>query len=176
MLLLGQDTQCTITGTVIDAKTGEPLAGANIQFNDLVIGTSTDAEGDFELTAALESGEYTLNITFIGFKRNQQSLTLGGDTQVALGQIELQEDIIGAEELVITGASVLTSKKQFCNSISTVDAEDIESTGATQIDQALAGKIAGAFIQQNSGNPAEVSVCGCVVPELYLGRQAPCTL
>lgn len=154
MLLLGQDTQYTITGTVIDAKTGEPLAGANIQFNDLVIGTSTGPEGNFELMATLEPGEYTLNVTFIGFKRNQQPLTLGSQTDVTLCQIELQEDIIGTEELVITGASALTSKKQFGNSISTVDADDIESTGATQIDQALAGKIAGAFIQQNSGNPA----------------------
>ena len=54
MLAWGQSTQYTITGTVVDAKTGEPLAGANIQFQDLVIGTSAGPEGQFELTASLE--------------------------------------------------------------------------------------------------------------------------
>ena len=154
MLAWGQSTQYTITGTVVDAKTGEPLAGANIQFQDLVIGTSAGPEGQFELTASLEPGEYTLNVTFIGFKRSQRVITLGNESQVDLGQITMQEDIIGTEELVITGASALTSKKQFGNSISTVDANELEATAATQIDQALAGKIAGAQITQNSGDPA----------------------
>ncbi|MBN2731635.1 MAG: SusC/RagA family TonB-linked outer membrane protein [Balneolaceae bacterium] len=173
ILAWGQSTQYTITGTVVHSQTGEPLAGANIQFQDLVIGTSADSEGDFTLTTSLEPGEYTLNVTFIGFKRNQLPLTLGNETEVDLGQITLQEDIIGTEELVITGASALTSKKRFGNSISTVNAEELESTGATQIDQALAGKIAGAYIQQNSGNPAGGISVRLRGTSTFLGQASP---
>ncbi len=154
VLLWGQNIQYTIKGTVIDAKTGESLPGANIQFEDLVIGTSANADGEFELTTSLEPGEYTLNITFVGFKRVQRSLTLADQSEIELGEIALQEDILGTEELVITGASVLTSKKKLGNAISTVDAEDLENTGASSISRALSGKIAGALVQQNSGNPA----------------------
>lgn len=173
LITWAQSTQYTITGTIVDAKTGEPLAGANIQFENLVIGTSAGPDGQFELTATLEPGEYMLNVTFIGFKRNQQPLALGDDTEVSLGQIALEEDIIGTEELVITGASALTSKKQFGNSISTVNAEELESTGATQIDQALAGKIAGAYIQQNSGDPAGGISVRLRGTSTFLGQASP---
>ncbi len=40
------------------------------------------------------------------------------------------------------------------NAISTVNSRDIASSAATSIDQALSGKISGAQITQNSGNPA----------------------
>jgi TonB-linked SusC/RagA family outer membrane protein len=150
---LAQSNEYTILGTVVD-QYEEPLAGANVTIDNMAVGASADREGSFEITANVAPGDYTLQISFVGFKREQRELTLDADTQVDLGNVVLQEDIIGTEELVITGASALTSKKQFGNSISTVDAEELQSTGATQIDQALAGKIAGAFIQQSSGDPA----------------------
>jgi TonB-linked SusC/RagA family outer membrane protein len=149
-----QNVQYTISGTVIEAESGEPLAGANIRFQNLVIGTSSNADGSFEFTANLSPGTYNLRISFLGFRQVRRPLELGDDTSVELGTIEMQADIIGSEEVVITGASALTSKKQLGNSISTINANELESTGATQIDQALAGKISGALIQQNSGNPA----------------------
>jgi len=144
----------TFSGTVVDAATGEELAGANIRFDNLVIGTSSTEDGSFEFSANLDPGNYTLTISFLGFRQVKRQLELGDDNTVNLGVIELRPDIIGSEEVVITGASALTSKKQLGNSISTVNARELEATGATQIDQALAGKISGALIQQNSGDPA----------------------
>jgi len=149
-----QTTRYTISGTVLDAQSKQPLPGANIQFQNLVIGTATEEGGKFELTADLKPGNYTLNISFLGFKRIQRNIELGNESNVNLGTIEMAPDIIGTDEIVITGASALTSKKQIGNAISTVSADEIESAGASSIDRALSGKIAGALIQQNSGNPA----------------------
>ncbi|WP_040300499.1 SusC/RagA family TonB-linked outer membrane protein, partial [Arcticibacter svalbardensis] len=55
---------------------------------------------------------------------------------------------------VVTGTAVATSKRQLGNAISTVSARDIQNSTATSVDQAMSGKIAGAQISQNSGNPA----------------------
>ncbi|SHG19793.1 TonB-linked outer membrane protein, SusC/RagA family [Fodinibius roseus] len=149
-----QEVAYTISGMLVDERTEEPLAGANISFENTTIGTSADADGHFELTAQLEPGAYNLQITFIGYRRVEREINLGDEQEITLGTIELRQDVIGSEEVVITGASVLTSKKQIGNSISTVNADELQGSGATQIDQALAGKISGALIQQNSGNPA----------------------
>jgi len=149
-----QKTDYTISGTLVDAKTGEPLAGANIQFANLVIGTSSESDGSFEFSASLEPGDYTLNFSFIGFKRQSERVTFASSADINIGTIELEPDIIGSEEIVVTGASALTNKKQLGNSISTVNADELQSTGVTQIDAGLSGKISGALVKQSSGNPA----------------------
>lgn len=153
-LLLSQSNTYEINGTIVDSRTGETLAGANVNFVNTTIGTSTDPDGNFEFSANLDEGEYRLQFSFIGYSRKSQPITLGTQTQINLGTIELNQDIIGADEIVVTGASGAVSKKQLGNAISTVNAESILSSGSSQIDQALSGKVAGALVQQNSGDPA----------------------
>ncbi|NBC26065.1 MAG: TonB-dependent receptor plug domain-containing protein, partial [Bacteroidetes bacterium] len=143
----------TITGSVI-AETGEPLPGANINIINTVLGTSTNADGEFEFSATLRPDEYRFRVTFIGYSPTLVTATLGDDPNVDLGSIELQPDIIGSEEIVVTGTTGAVSKQQLGNSISSVNVDAIQSSGASQIDQAISGKVAGALVQQNSGDPA----------------------
>ncbi|MDZ7681290.1 MAG: carboxypeptidase-like regulatory domain-containing protein [Fodinibius sp.] len=154
MLLSAQSIRYQISGSLVDADNGEALVGANVSLQNLVVGTSTDADGNFAFNVNLRPGDYTLIFSYVGYRRLLEPITLSDNQDVDLGTIEMQVDIIGSDEVVITGASALTSKKQLGNSISTVNADELQATGATQIDQALAGKISGALIQQNSGNPA----------------------
>jgi outer membrane receptor protein involved in Fe transport len=56
----------TITGTVRDASTGEPLPFTNIIVKKLSTGTTTDVNGKFELEVQAESCE--LLISYIGYK------------------------------------------------------------------------------------------------------------
>jgi TonB-linked SusC/RagA family outer membrane protein len=154
LLLFGQTDTYTISGSIIDSRTGETLIGASINFENTTIGTSTNADGEFEFSASLEEGDYNLLVSYIGYTRRTLDITLGNNNTVELGSIELIQDILGTDEIVITGASALTSKRQLGNTISTLDVEDLELTGASSLDRALSGKIAGALVQQNSGNPA----------------------
>ncbi|MEL7832660.1 SusC/RagA family TonB-linked outer membrane protein [Fodinibius sp. Rm-B-1B1-1] len=152
--LQAQNVEYTVTGTLIDQRTEDPLTGANVSIENTTIGTSADVDGNFELTARLEPGTYNLRMTFIGYRTVQREIEFGDEQEIALGTIALQQDVIGAEEVVVTGASVLTEKRQLGNSISTVSADELASPGVTEIDAGLSGKIAGALVQQNSGDPA----------------------
>lgn len=154
LLLLAQTDTYEISGTVVDSRTGETLVGASVNFENTTIGTSTNADGNFEFSATLQQGSYNLLVSYIGYTRRSLDITLGNNNTVELGSIELTQDILGTDEIVITGASALTSKRQLGNTISTLDVEDLELTGASSLDRALSGKIAGALVQQNSGNPA----------------------
>ncbi|MGM0546804.1 MAG: TonB-dependent receptor domain-containing protein [Bacteroidota bacterium] len=154
LAMQAQDVEYTITGTLIDERTEDPLTGANISVEGTTIGTSADVDGNFEFTANLEPGTYNLRISFVGYRTINQEVELGNEQDVDLGTIALDQDIIGQEEIVVTGASALTEKRQLGNTISTVSADELEASGALSVDRALSGKISGATIQQNSGNPA----------------------
>ncbi|WP_299990740.1 SusC/RagA family TonB-linked outer membrane protein [uncultured Pontibacter sp.] len=152
-LAIAQGTRYTITGTVTDARTKSPLPGVVVKFQNNNIATATDANGEYNLPAALPPGSYQLTFSFIGFRPEVRPITLG-DQQTVQVDVQIREDIVGLDEVVVTGTSVATSKKQLGNAISTVSAASLENSVATSVDQALAGKVAGAQISQNSGNPA----------------------
>jgi len=154
LLCDAQQQDYVISGTVVDANSGSVLPGANIRVENTVLGTAAGSDGEFTLTLNIQPGTYTLQITFIGYSPLRREISLGQTTQIDMGTIELNPDIIGTDEIVVTGTSAAVSKKQLGNAISTVNFDAIEASSATQIDQALSGKVAGALVQQNSGNPA----------------------
>ncbi len=67
---------------MLDAETGEPLAGANLQVIGAGRGTSADSEGRFALTVA--PGQATLRASFVGYTSLQKEVEVeaGGTTTV----------------------------------------------------------------------------------------------
>ena len=82
--------QNTVTGKVVDAKTGAPLAGATIKNRTSKAGTSTTNEGRFSIQARAND---VLEISIIGY--TSQSFPLSGQTELTVGMqlasTELQE-------------------------------------------------------------------------------------
>jgi TonB-linked SusC/RagA family outer membrane protein len=142
-----------VAGTVTDAVTGDPLIGASIQVKGTTTGAITDVQGKYALSVSLKPGAYALVISFVGYTRTEQAVTLGSQTEV-VQDIKLQEDFIGLDEVVVTGTSIATSKKQLGNSLHTVSAKQLQAVATPSLTAALQGKIAGAQITQNSGDPA----------------------
>ncbi len=56
-----------IVGQVVDAETGEPLPGANIQIEDTPMGAATDEDGQF-LIINVPVGTYTVTASMIGYQ------------------------------------------------------------------------------------------------------------
>ncbi len=151
-ILMAQVTY-TLSGKVTDVSTGEPLIGATLQLENTTVGTVTDVDGNYKLSIDLPSGDYQLKISSIGYEVQFQNISLNNQVDISL-DISLQEDYLRLNEVVVTGTSVATSKRQLGNAISTISKDDIASSGSLGIDGALSGKITGAVITQNSGNPA----------------------
>ncbi len=143
--------QLTIQGRVTDER-GEALIGANVLLPGTNWGAATDLEGNFKILVPEPGAETVIEARFIGYKTGRQALTQTGG--IAEANFSLTIDALQIDEIVVTGTSVQTAKRQLGNAISTINIRDVEATGATAIDAALTGKIAGAQIQQNSGNPA----------------------
>lgn len=143
--------QLTIEGKVTDER-GDPLAAANVIVRGTRFGAATDAQGGYRIFIPAVPDEVVVEARFLGYKSARQTVTQrSGIVDVSF---RLAVDALQMDEIVVTGASVATEKRQLGNAISTVGAKELELSASPAIDRALSGKIAGALVQQNSGNPA----------------------
>lgn len=144
-------TDFSITGIVTDAS-NEPIVGATVQIVGTSLGILTEADGTYNLQGALTEGSYTLQVSFVGYAASKQSVEIKSGNQKI--DFKLNPDALNLDEVVVTGASPTTTRKQLGNSISVVNAEKLEKTGSNNALGALSGKVMGAQISQNSGDPA----------------------
>jgi len=152
-IAFAQQKNYTIKGKVTDSRTGQSVPGTTIKLKGTNQTVSTNANGEFTLTTSVNPGKYDLLLSNVGYAPTTTSIELGNQTTLTLTP-SLQEDLVRMNEVIVIGNAVGTSRKVLGNAVSTVNAKDIANSNATSIDQALTGKVAGAQISQNSGNPA----------------------
>ena len=66
VMLFGQNYK-SISGKVIEKKTGEPLIGVNVYLSGTQTGTTTNAKGRFKLSK-VKPGTYNLVASMIGYE------------------------------------------------------------------------------------------------------------
>lgn len=138
-----------IRGKVIDATTGESLPNANILVKELGRGASSDINGNYSIMN-IPAGTYTIESSFVGYKRFSTRVTVGEST-VTLN-INFEPALVGLDELVVTGYGVQT-KREVTGAITQVKAEQIENLPIQSFDQALQGRAAGVQVTSASGQP-----------------------
>lgn len=136
--------QKTVSGKVTDT-TGAPLPGVSVVVKGTASGVTTNADGSYSLPNV--PGTATLQFSFVGMK--MQEIVVGNQSKI---NVTLAEDAIGIEEVVAVGYG--TQKKvNLTGALETVRVEEIKSRPLTNSSLALQGKVAGAFVSQNSGQP-----------------------
>lgn len=143
ILLFGQ--QRSITGTVKD-PTGMGLPGVNVLLKGTTQGTTTDADGNFSISAASSD---VLSFSFIGYQT--QEIAIGTQTTI---NVTLEEDLTTLGEVVVVGYGV---QKKALNTGANlqVRGEDLQRLSTTNALQALQGQAAGVQITSTSGQPGE---------------------
>jgi iron complex outermembrane receptor protein len=71
--------QFSVTGKITDQQTGEALPGATITINSLAISVTSNATGNYAFKN-LKGGNYTLNVSYIGYKTAQSNVSLNANT------------------------------------------------------------------------------------------------
>ena len=139
----------TITGVVMDGEfKGETLAGATVALsgNEKDKGTVTSADGKFTLT--IPSGAKALVASYMGYETVEIPLQNG----VTNYTITLHFADKALAEFVVTGYQQIDRRK-LTAAVTTVNISD-EAVGAVKnIDQALAGQVAGLSAVAASGAP-----------------------
>ena len=135
--------QLQVTGTVKD-QTGTPVAGATILIEGTTIGSTSNADGSFSISAPSDA---MLLISFIGYQ--DQQIPVAGKTRI---DITLQEDSQAIEDVIVMAFG--TAKKEaFTGSATVIKSDDIAKSQQSNVAQALAGKVAGVQLSNTSGQP-----------------------
>lgn len=138
----------TITGTVTDAETGQPLEGARVGVRGTVLSTTTGVNGRFTLGNVPE-GNVVIAIRRIGHNFADLPLLAGqNDLRAALTR-----DPLRLSDVVVTGQATAVDRRNLANAVATVSGEEVSRVSAQTVEQALQGKVVGASIQSNSGAP-----------------------
>lgn len=134
-----------ITGKIVSA-TGEPLIGATVGIKNTTNRTTTDADGNFELTVP---GNAILEITHVGYK--QQEISVSGKTNF---QINLEASEITMSDVVVVGYTS-QKKSSLTGAITAVNMGDLKERRVSDVAQLLQGQVAGVQVTQSTGAPGD---------------------
>nr|MBC7612504.1 SusC/RagA family TonB-linked outer membrane protein [Pseudopedobacter sp.] len=139
---LAQDR--TISGTVTAKEDGLPLPGVSVKVKGTKAGTQTGADGRFSLK--LPSNSQALVFTYIGFVSQELPISSSDSYNVVL-----ETDAKQLSEVIVTGLGGTRSQKSLSYSAQQVGAEKLALTRETDVNQALAGKVAGVQLLGQAG-------------------------
>ena len=135
--------QQSLSGSVVDGA--GPLPGVTIIEKGTNNGTTSDFDGNYTLTAS--SQDAVLVFTYIGFLT--QEIPVGTSSTI---DVQLIEDVQGLEEVVVTGYGT-QKKATLTGSIATISGEALVKSASPNLGTALAGKVAGLYIDTGNGAP-----------------------
>lgn len=133
-----------VEGVVTDVN-GNPLPGVNILEKGTTNGTVTNVNGNYSIT--VESPEAVLLFSYVGYLAEE--IPVDNRTTVDLSMVE---DIQALDEVVVIGYGT-SKKRDIIGSVSSVQAEDLESVPSPSFDAALQGKASGIQVTQNGATP-----------------------
>jgi TonB-linked SusC/RagA family outer membrane protein len=139
--------QGTLKGTVTDKTTGEPLPTANVFLTEIRRGATTDFDGNYSITG-VPAGSYTLRVTYVGYKQLNTTIEIASAEVVF--DVKLDADLVGLEELVVTGYGSQIKEKQTGN-VSSVSGATISGVPVPTFEQALQGRLSGVQITAGNG-------------------------
>lgn len=137
----------TITGTVKDAATGEPLVGATIGVKGFSKTTSTDVKGAFSLTVPDKTP--ALLVSFIGYVT--QEVLIRDRSNI---EILLQSAATDLTQVVVVGYGT-QNKKDVTGAVKTLKSESFNKGIINNPQELLQGKVAGVNVTTPSGEPGQ---------------------
>jgi len=121
----------TITGTIIDAETDEPLPGATVSLQkDKSKGTVTDADGKFSLKAP--SFPVTIVVAYMGYK----PVTVNIENAKAV-EIKLEEDAKVLGEVVVEAGIIKRDKLGFTGSFQSFNTQELKAVNSMNVLKSL---------------------------------------
>ena len=136
--------QGTLTGTVVDADTGEPMIGASVFVTELGTGAATDLDGRYTVRQ-VPAGSYTVQFSYIGYGAQtveNVQITSGQTTTInitlSIGA-ELAEVVVEAEEIIEANseAGMLRIRAKAAQVSDAVSAETIAQSGSSDAADAM---------------------------------------
>ncbi|MBG6063380.1 TonB-linked SusC/RagA family outer membrane protein [Flavobacterium sp. CG_9.1] len=141
-----QQEQIEIKGKVYD-EMNQPLPGASVLVKGTTIGTLTSFDGEYKIL--LPKGATTLVISYAGYVKQE---VLISDRSVI--DVKMSVDLVSLDAVVVVGYSSI-KKESLTGSLQTINNKKITDATTPSLENLLAGKVTGVYVNSGSGKPGE---------------------
>jgi len=140
--LFAQDTY-SVSGTITD-EGSVPIPGATVIVVNTTRGTTADFDGNYSIEVS--NGD-VLNFSSLGFA--SQVITISGQQSI---NVTLVEDSAQLDEVVVVGYGT-QKRSNVSGAVAKIGGAEVAALQVARVDDALAGKLPGVLIQNQSGEP-----------------------
>ncbi|MHB1327356.1 MAG: SusC/RagA family TonB-linked outer membrane protein [Gemmatimonadales bacterium] len=154
--LVGQQNAGTITGSVTDQATGQPLSDARISVAGSVLQTVSDPRGNYRLVN-VPAGQVSLSVRRIGYRGGDQTVTLAaGGTATA--NFTLSASVVTLDEVIVSGTAGDTRRSAQAASVAEISVSDIARTAPVRtFAEILQSRVPGVQVSSGSGTSGAAS-------------------
>jgi TonB-linked SusC/RagA family outer membrane protein len=135
-----------IAGRVTSTDGARPLQGVTVVLRGTRYGAITGASGTYRLQIPSTPPEGTLTFRLIGFK--PQDVAIQSRTTI---DIALEQSPTALTDVVVTANAIVRETKELGYATATVQTEQLAVARSTNVLNALAGKVSGVRVTQQSG-------------------------
>jgi len=136
--------QSSVKGTVSEEDSGLPLPGVNVVVKGTSTGTTTDFDGNYQISANIGD---VLVFSYVGF--STQEISFNGESAL---NVQLAEDASALDEVVLIGYGSV-KKEDLTGAVGVVSSKEFNKGAIVSTDQLLQGKAAGVRITDSGGTP-----------------------
>jgi hypothetical protein len=150
-----------VAGTVVDAQTGEPLAGVNVFLEGTSQGAATDIDGTYFIINIIP-GKYVLKVLYVGYTEYSVADVEVSTDLTTRVDVELLSEIMTSEAIQVVAQKPII-QKDVAASQRSLTSDDLAALPVTTIDEAIglqAGVTSGLEIRGSSSNESLFMVDG----------------
>ena len=129
-------TDCSITGHVLDAATGEHLPYITVMLKGTQIGTQTSVSGHYAMRD-LPEGDFTVIATAVGYTTDEKRVSLRKG-QLLEVNFTISEDLMSIEETVVTATRNHSARKESPTLVNVLDSRIFVATVSPTLADGLA--------------------------------------
>ena len=140
----------TVSGTVTDQQTGQPLPGARLQVGTTNLVALTNSEGRYALRA-VPAGRQDVRVSLIGYAGGLQSVAVEAGASVS-ADFQLRAAVVSLDAVTVTASGAEQRSREMGNAASVLSASKIlENAPVADFADLLSGRGANVQILNSAG-------------------------
>jgi TonB-dependent SusC/RagA subfamily outer membrane receptor len=136
-----------IVGTVLDARSGTPISGAQVIVVGTQMGALTNEAGRFRI-GGLTAPSVELEVIMMGYRTVRQAARVG-ETDL---RIVLTQAAVALDAIVVTGTAGAVQKRSIGNALGQLEAKQVLDVAPVRsVGDMISGRVAGVVVTQGTG-------------------------
>jgi TonB-linked SusC/RagA family outer membrane protein len=139
----------TITGRVVDSRSGAPLTDAMVLVAGTTLRVVTNGQGEYRI-GSVPAGSQSVTASRIGYAGGTQRVTVAAG-QTATANFSLNTSAVNLNALVVQASGREARQRELGNSVSNITADQVPQATIQNFAQFLQGRAPGVVVTQSSG-------------------------